>query len=382
MSARHKVLIRVLIRARALRAQATARAVTFIVRASTNLSRAVLLGLLLAVIVVRADLVDRELPASPSGKIESAQTQPAAVSGQSPIDPKAAKASSAVEGEADPAAPSSESSPAAAEPDKTAAAPVPPALQKAPEWTEAEIADAKAECAKLLDKIPVVTEPLPPAREGTCGAPAPRELRSIGDSNVKLHPPATLRCPMIAALNTWVTDSLQPAARKSFGSPIARIIAGSYSCRNRYGLARAPISEHALMNAIDISAFVLANGKIIRVARSWTVPKEDAKPAAEAETTTTKPRLKGIKTVTVVSVKVSAPDAMTHEKDDASKEGKATPKISEKDAEKVATSEFLHEAHDSACKIFGTILGPDANAAHHDHFHLDMRARKYRSICQ
>jgi hypothetical protein len=45
-------------------------------------------------------------------------------------------------------------------------------------------------------------------------------------------------------------------------------------------------------------------------------------------------------------------------------------------------SAFLHEAHDSACKIFGTVLGPDANAAHHGHFHLDMKTRKYRSICE
>ena len=62
---------------------------------------------------------------------------------------------------------------------------------------------------------------------------------------------------MIAGLNSWITDKLQPAAQKNFGSPIVRVISGSYSCRNRYGLARAPISEHALMNAIDVSAFVL-----------------------------------------------------------------------------------------------------------------------------
>ena len=69
---------------------------------------------------------------------------------------------------------------------------------------------------------------------------------------------------MIAGLNTWISDKLQPAAQKSFGSPIVRVVAESYSCRNRYGLARAPISEHAFMNAIDVSAFVLADGKIIR----------------------------------------------------------------------------------------------------------------------
>jgi len=27
-------------------------------------------------------------------------------------------------------------------------------------------------------------------------------------------------------------------------------------------------------------------------------------------------------------------------------------------------------AHESACSIFGTVLGPRANKAHRDHFHL------------
>ena len=33
---------------------------------------------------------------------------------------------------------------------------------------------------------------------------------------------------------------------------------------------------------------------------------------------------------------------------------------------------FLRTIHDSACKRFQTVLSPDYNTAHHDHFHLDM----------
>ena len=148
--------------------------------------------------------------------------------------------------------------------------PLPPSAQPAPPWTDSEIAAARAQCNQLLDKVTLVADILDPTREGVCGAPAPRILKSLGDSKVRIDPPAALDCPMIAAINTWLSDKLQPAAQKSFGSPVVRILAeGAYSCRNRYGLANAPISEHAFMNAIDITGFVLANGKVIKVSNSW-----------------------------------------------------------------------------------------------------------------
>ncbi|HRY06814.1 MAG TPA: extensin family protein [Hyphomicrobiaceae bacterium] len=43
---------------------------------------------------------------------------------------------------------------------------------------------------------------------------------------------------------------------------------------------------------------------------------------------------------------------------------------------------FLRGAHDSACKIFGTVLGPEANNAHRNHFHLDMAHRDTGAFCQ
>jgi hypothetical protein len=271
------------------------------------------------------------------------------------------------------AEPASPTPPAITKPATPPAAPLlPPAEQKAPPWTDSEIAAAKTECERLLDKVTVVAEPLPPAREGICGAPAPRELRSLGESKVKIHPPATLTCPMVAALNTWVSDKLQPAAKKSFGSPIVRILAESYSCRNRYGLARAPISEHAFMNAIDVSAFVLENGKTIKVAKSWETHHSDVQGTAKPDA----PTGNAHKVITVAAAKLGAHDLAPSSDD----KNKTSP--SDKDATKEAESAFLHEAHDDACRIFGTVLGPDANEAHHNHFHLDMKARKYRGICE
>jgi hypothetical protein len=42
---------------------------------------------------------------------------------------------------------------------------------------------------------------------------------------------------------------------------------------------------------------------------------------------------------------------------------------------------FLHAAHQAACRIFGTTLGPEANEAHRNHFHVDMAERKFTKIC-
>lgn len=150
VSARHEVLIRaraLQARAKALRTLAIARAVRFFVRASINLSRAVFIGLVLLA-VLHAYLTNRD-PSPPA--IEIVRTHPLAPDAhEPPTEPPTAPKNAT----ADPAAPSSQ----ATDP-KTA--PLPPALQKMPEWTESEIADAKAECTRLLDKVAVVTEPLP-----------------------------------------------------------------------------------------------------------------------------------------------------------------------------------------------------------------------------
>ncbi len=43
---------------------------------------------------------------------------------------------------------------------------------------------------------------------------------------------------------------------------------------------------------------------------------------------------------------------------------------------------FLRGAHTSACGIFGTVLGPEANNAHRNHFHIDLAKRKSGAFCQ
>jgi len=122
---------------------------------------------------------------------------------------------------------------------------------------------------------------------------------------------ATLRmtCAETAALYVWERHVARPAAIKYFSTPIARIETyGSYSCRNIAGSGR--LSEHAASNAIDISGFRLEDGRLIDVKTFW------------------------------------------------GKGGKE--------------DQFLHLVHDRACSLFSVTLGPDYNAAHADHFHMDM----------
>jgi hypothetical protein len=54
------------------------------------------------------------------------------------------------------------------------------------------------------------------------------------------------------------------------------------------------------------------------------------------------------------------------------------PRILQRDEASI----FIHVIHAEACRIFGTVLGPNANAAHKDHFHLDMTKRRYASVCK
>jgi hypothetical protein len=43
---------------------------------------------------------------------------------------------------------------------------------------------------------------------------------------------------------------------------------------------------------------------------------------------------------------------------------------------------FLRDVHAGACRIFGTVLGPEANEAHRNHLHLDLAPRRRRAFCE
>ena len=43
---------------------------------------------------------------------------------------------------------------------------------------------------------------------------------------------------------------------------------------------------------------------------------------------------------------------------------------------------FLREVHHGACGLFGTVLSPEANAAHRNHLHLDLAHRRHGAYCE
>jgi hypothetical protein len=172
------------------------------------------------------------------------------------------------------------------------------------------------ECRAVLARSAVAFTALPAAGEGACARP---DRTRLGDYPLSPDtPPVT--CPVAAALELWRRESVVPAARAILGSELARIEhLGAYSCRRMYGGSDGPWSEHATANAIDIAAFVLADGRRISVLADW----EGAGPEAR----------------------------------------------------------FLRTVRDGACNSFATVLSPEYNAAHADHFHLDQDDR-WSGVCR
>lgn len=258
------------------------------------------------------------------------------------------------------------------------------------EWSDQEQASALRSCVKLLAPLTVEVEMDEPMRKGQCGSAAPVLLHSIGGAGkVTFKPAPQMNCRLAAALARWVEVVLQPAAREVLGSRITHIVgASSYACRNIYNLPDRALSEHATGNAIDISAFSTADGRMIRVLRGWgpterdivaaRKKREQAKRAEAAGKTTSKEdKTAGdeakSKDGSKNGVQKARLEAAAKGKGKAVEIVKATGTLS---AAKTAESAFLKRLHHGACGVFTTVLGPEANEAHRNHFHFDMKARK------
>ena len=257
--------------------------------------------------------------------------------------------------------------------------PLPGELPTVP-WTDDEVATAKAACESALKGVALEYEQLEPIKQGLCGAPAPILLKSIGsDPKVTIDPAATVTCSVAHSLASWLEKSVQPEAKARFGSPVVVLRnAASYTCRNRNGAAAGLLSEHALVNALDVSEFVFASGLRITVTEAWPkmvppTPSVVSRPAdgdekAKAETASTP--------------KSSEPNSAEVTKAKAQTEAPPTPPPVAEEPKPDPTSSFVRKTHDDACNAFGTVLGPDADAAHKTHFHLDMKKRRKTAFCQ
>ncbi|MGD9739602.1 MAG: extensin family protein [Bauldia sp.] len=106
---------------------------------------------------------------------------------------------------------------------------------------------------------------------GVCGLEQPLIVAALLDGTLSFNGRATIGCPMAVTIEAWVTNAVQPAAIAWFGQPISGIRQmGGYNCRNVMNDPANELSEHAFGNAIDVSGFVLADGREISVRSDWS----------------------------------------------------------------------------------------------------------------
>jgi hypothetical protein len=107
--------------------------------------------------------------------------------------------------------------------------------------------------------------PWPSAPGGACSVELPVVLASAG---APIHPALQTSCAMASAWAGFM-PLVQRVAKKQTGSGIASVLtAGSWSCRTMTGSWNRP-SLHASGRAIDITGFVLADGRRIMVKKDW-----------------------------------------------------------------------------------------------------------------
>lgn len=126
---------------------------------------------------------------------------------------------------------------------------------------------------------------------------------------VRLAPVAVMNCTAARALDDWAEGGAASAAEATGRRITTLEVAGAYACRRRNNRPTGKLSEHARGNAIDITAIRFARGTRATVRGDW----------------------------------------------------RKSPRAG-----------LMQRLHAAACGPFGVVLGPDANAAHRDHFHFDV----------
>lgn len=171
-------------------------------------------------------------------------------------------------------------------------------------------------CHQALAAASVSFVEASPERQGKCGFDEAVKIKSsLADWSPNPGAPKDLpmTCDLAAKLHLWERHVVIPAAEKYLGSPVKDIkVFGTFQCRTVAGHDR--LSEHAFAKAIDVAAFELADGRMISVLEDY--------------------RSTGAK------------------------------------------GDFLREIHTRACDLFDVTLGPDYNADHENHFHLDVGGQR------
>lgn len=151
------------------------------------------------------------------------------------------------------------------------------------------------------------------------GCGVKQAVRITSVSGVALSTGAVMDCGTAKALRKWVDTGVKPAVGKRGGGVASLKVAAHYACRTRNNRKGAKISEHGKGRAIDISAITMRDGSQITVLKGWRSKRDRT---------------------------------------------------------------ALKRMHKAACGPFGTVLGPDADRYHQDHFHFDTARYRSGSYCK
>lgn len=162
-------------------------------------------------------------------------------------------------------------------------------------------------------------ETLSPIRGTLKGCGVSKPVRVSQVDGVALTHPATMDCATAKALKTWVNKGVKPSVGRLGGGVKSLDVIASYSCRTRNNQPGAKISEHGKGKAVDIAGFNLQNGARLDVLKGWNDPVQ---------------------------------------------------------------AKLLHRLHDNACGPFGTVLGPESDSFHKNHFHLDTASYRSGPYCR
>jgi hypothetical protein len=300
-----------------------------------------------------------------------------------------------------------------------------------------------------------------PRRKGACGEPAPIDVTEVGSGAdaIAISPPVTISCATAAAMHDWLLGKVQPAARSTLRVPVVQMnTMSSYSCRNRNGAKKGPVSQHAFARAIDVRGFITAKGEILDVELHWgptaretsayTLAVASARAAAEraaaeaaaaqkaararAAASASAPAVKDVSgaaygatpsegrpaiagwtsnalvatpppslwpptPTTVAPVATQAarvqpasfpvlPKSVPAHRELIRIErtgqlGKLGARPVEFGEPLDARANFLRSIHHAACGPFSTVLGPEADRNHRNHFHFDTAPRGGKTHC-
>ncbi|UWQ22615.1 extensin family protein [Jannaschia sp. W003] len=170
----------------------------------------------------------------------------------------------------------------------------------------------------LCGRASIAGRRIPPVA-GRGACGIPDAVRVSRVAGVTLSRPLRMDCGTAQALDDWVRGGVIPAVGTHGGGPVQLEVMAGYACRTRNSQAGAKISEHGKGRAVDVGGIRLANGRTISVLGDW---------------------------------------------------GKGTG------------GRILRAVHAAACGTFGTVLGPESDRFHRDHFHLDTARYRSGSYCR